>query len=160
MERPHAIISTLRGKMKRDRTIKRADYGIDAPGVVRGLFIVGILLLIASILSIWLMLVGLACLIFGSSMLWSSKVGKFRMRDRLIDSIEWQGDEKVLDVGCGHGLLLIAAAKRWAISARYFSCIVRRDCVNDVVACSAGITKLATTKPGSIPTVRSSSAAR
>jgi ubiquinone/menaquinone biosynthesis C-methylase UbiE len=44
-------------------------------------------------------------------MLWSSKVGKLRARDELIDSIPWRGDEQVLDVGCGRGLLLIAAAK-------------------------------------------------
>jgi arsenite methyltransferase len=104
---------------------KHADYGIDAPGVVRGLLIGGAIALIvgsivsrasqstlADIVSIWMIFVGLACLGSASIMLWSSKVGKFRMRDRLIDSIKWRGNEKVLDVGCGHGLLLIAAAKR------------------------------------------------
>jgi ubiquinone/menaquinone biosynthesis C-methylase UbiE len=34
-----------------------------------------------------------------------------RARDALIDAIPWRGDEQVLDVGCGRGLLLIAAAK-------------------------------------------------
>jgi ubiquinone/menaquinone biosynthesis C-methylase UbiE len=34
------------------------------------------------------------------------------VRDKLLNSISWQGDEKVLDVGCGHGLMLIGAAKR------------------------------------------------
>jgi ubiquinone/menaquinone biosynthesis C-methylase UbiE len=33
-------------------------------------------------------------------------------RDRLLDGIPWRGDELVLDVGCGRGLLLIGAAKR------------------------------------------------
>jgi arsenite methyltransferase len=42
----------------------------------------------------------------------SSYYGKFRARDRLLDSLYLRGDETVLDVGCGHGLLLIAAAKR------------------------------------------------
>jgi ubiquinone/menaquinone biosynthesis C-methylase UbiE len=45
-------------------------------------------------------------------MLWSSRVGKLGIRDRLLDSIALRGDEKVLDVGCGRGLLLIGAAKR------------------------------------------------
>ncbi len=42
----------------------------------------------------------------------SSFVGKFRERDRLLDGLQLKGDETVLDVGCGHGLLLIGAAQR------------------------------------------------
>lgn len=34
------------------------------------------------------------------------------MRERVIDAIALQGNERVLDVGCGRGLLLVAAAKR------------------------------------------------
>jgi SAM-dependent methyltransferase len=45
-------------------------------------------------------------------MFWGSKVGKLQLRDRVIASIPWRGNEMVLDVGCGHGLMLIAAAKR------------------------------------------------
>jgi ubiquinone/menaquinone biosynthesis C-methylase UbiE len=45
-------------------------------------------------------------------MVWTSKVGKLRARDRLLDTIPWRGDEMVLDVGPGRGLLLIGAAKR------------------------------------------------
>jgi arsenite methyltransferase len=71
------------------------DYGIDGPGAVAGLVIVG----------------GL-CLTAAAAMLWSSKVGKLRARDELIRTIPWRGDETVLDVGCGRGLLLIAVAKR------------------------------------------------
>jgi arsenite methyltransferase len=33
------------------------------------------------------------------------------MRDRLLSQLPWRGDEQVLDVGCGSGLLLIGAAK-------------------------------------------------
>jgi arsenite methyltransferase len=45
-------------------------------------------------------------------MMASSYYGKFRARNRLLDSLHLGGDEIVLHVGCGHGLLLIAAAKR------------------------------------------------
>ena len=39
-------------------------------------------------------------------------VGKFRARDALLNAVRGGGDEQVLDVGCGHGLMLIGAAKR------------------------------------------------
>ncbi len=45
-------------------------------------------------------------------MLFYSKVGKLSLRERLLDRIPWRGDEKVLDVGCGRGLLTVAVASR------------------------------------------------
>jgi arsenite methyltransferase len=42
------------------------------------------------------------------------KVGKFRHRDFMLGMHAWRGDEQVLDVGCGRGLLLAGAAKRIA----------------------------------------------
>jgi arsenite methyltransferase len=42
----------------------------------------------------------------------SSRAGKLAGRDRVLDDLPWRGDESVLDVGCGRGLLLIGAAKR------------------------------------------------
>ena len=41
-------------------------------------------------------------------MLLSSRFGKLRARDRLLDALALRGDEVVLDVGCGHGLMLSA----------------------------------------------------
>ena len=48
----------------------------------------------------------------GCFMLYFSKVEKLRERDKLLDLVEWSGQERVLDVGCGRGLMLIGAAKR------------------------------------------------
>ncbi len=45
-------------------------------------------------------------------MVWSSRVGKVRVAGPLLDSFPWTGAERVLDVGCGRGLLLIGAARR------------------------------------------------
>ena len=42
----------------------------------------------------------------------AARFGKIRERERLLDFISWRGDEKVLDVGCGRGLLLVGAARR------------------------------------------------
>jgi arsenite methyltransferase len=67
----------------------------------------------------WIVALGALVLLYGiifaatsGLMVRSSRVGKFRLRDRLLDGLRLKGDETVLDVGCGHGLLLIGAAKR------------------------------------------------
>jgi arsenite methyltransferase len=107
---------------------KLPDYGIDAPTVVRNNAVGGILAWVASV---GLFIVfrrsspdfaqsialngGIGGTIFvalAAFMFWSSKIGKFRIRDKLLDSISWRGNEQVLDVGCGRGLALIGAAHR------------------------------------------------
>jgi len=45
-------------------------------------------------------------------MLHYSISGKLRLRDLLLHSLSWNGHERVLDVGCGRGLLLVGAARR------------------------------------------------
>ena len=105
------------------QTRLRPDYGIDAPGVVRNLLIAGSIALLVSVLSYsgvlpWrglersLAPMTVACLGMGSYMYFSSKYGKVREREWLLDLISWRGDETVLDVGCGLGVMLIGAAKR------------------------------------------------
>lgn len=102
----------------------KADYGLDAPGTVRKMLVRGgvltalaIIIYIANgssgraITSIFAS-IGITFLIVGVVMIWSSRVGKLRMRDQILNALPWRGDEKVLDVGCGLGLLLIGAAKR------------------------------------------------
>jgi ubiquinone/menaquinone biosynthesis C-methylase UbiE len=109
---------------------KRPDYGVDAPVVLRRLFAIGatgLILGTASVFAIklagvkWLRLVlptlfgsGVGFTVTASVSLWASKIGKLRFRDKIIQSIAWRGDEQVLDVGCGHGLFLLAAAKELA----------------------------------------------
>ncbi|MFZ0333355.1 MAG: class I SAM-dependent methyltransferase [Candidatus Acidiferrales bacterium] len=106
----------------------KPDYGLDAPGVFRGLLIGGLAAAIAGfLLARWALgghsvsLIGLGfaiqntgigCLIGAAMMFASSRYGKLRVRDRLLRGLNLRGDEAVLDVGCGHGLLLIGAAKR------------------------------------------------
>jgi len=104
------------------------DYGLDAPRIVRSMFsraawIIGIALVLyvvnhsqypgpAARMCGVLALIGLIFLAIGAGMIWSSRVAKLRLRDQLCDSLQLRGDERVLDVGCGRGLLAIAAAKR------------------------------------------------
>ncbi|MFO1029660.1 MAG: class I SAM-dependent methyltransferase [Planctomycetota bacterium] len=113
----------------------RPDYGLDAPGVVRNLALVAVvgLLLAAGIFVGFLPRVlhipvgansfdlellgitlgpGLPCGVVAFAMWWGSRFGKLRARDQLLDAAPWRGDEVVLDVGCGAGLMLVGAAKR------------------------------------------------
>jgi arsenite methyltransferase len=103
----------------------KPDYGIDAPGVVRNLIVIGVTLLLAAyflpVLHIGpvdfrlrptALATGSVCVLEGLLMIFYAKYGKFRHRDRMLDLIAWKGNETVLDVGTGRGLLMIGAAKR------------------------------------------------
>lgn len=104
--------------------MKKADYGVDAPGVIRNLSItsiIGFLLPVffplikigqANIDTSGFIWMGIAC---GAMAVWMfvySKYRKLRHRDRILKMVAWKGDEMVLDVGTGRGLLLIGAAKK------------------------------------------------
>ncbi|MDQ6654933.1 MAG: class I SAM-dependent methyltransferase [Verrucomicrobiota bacterium] len=107
---------------------ERINYGLDAPEVVQRLALFGAAALTIGLVAAhfsgtsqsgWLRQVagsgqGTGIMLLGVSavMLWGSKFGKLRLRDATIRRLHWRGDEQVLDVGCGHGLMLIAAAKR------------------------------------------------
>jgi arsenite methyltransferase len=103
----------------------KPDYGVDAPNVMRNLFLSGALciLLVFATPRVWhigpvdlqfhypLAWTGSFLLLEGFLFLLYVKFGKFRHRDFMLAMHSWRGDEKVLDVGCGRGLLLAGAAK-------------------------------------------------
>ena len=106
---------------------EKPDYGVDAPGLMRFFLGAGTLALAASLslarflhaqnavaLAAIFILAALACYLMGMGclMLYGSKVTKVVERESLLDQIPWRGDENVLDVGCGRGLMLIGAARR------------------------------------------------
>ncbi|MBS4728738.1 class I SAM-dependent methyltransferase [Mycobacterium sp. SM1] len=43
---------------------------------------------------------------------YATRVGKFVVWDRVLDDLRLRGDETLLDLGCGRGAVLLAAAKR------------------------------------------------
>jgi SAM-dependent methyltransferase len=105
---------------------QRADYGIDAPGVVRAHIVFGALLaLFAAIgsalpkpnpipgsVNLGVAVAAAVLLFYAAVMLASSLVGKKRVRDRLVSALALSGSERVLDAGCGRGLGLIGCAKK------------------------------------------------
>lgn len=111
-------------------TATRTDYGIDAPAVMRNLFLFGTLCLLFGIFAPSPLHIGPISLV-SQSFLWPAgfllaeaflfllyvKYGKFRHRDFILGMHTWRGDENVLDVGCGRGLLLAGAAKRIAAAS-------------------------------------------
>ena len=101
---------------------KKASYGIDAPIVVRNLFLFALAAACLSVFSFWIdpqpwfwmtFLIS-AAVLFGCGCwrLYGTLVAKPKAALRLLDGLEFQGNEQVLDLGCGRGLLLIEAAKR------------------------------------------------
>lgn len=108
--------------------IKTPDYGQDMPGIIIAAII---LFVIFGALAIWqytqfslsnknpalVMLIILALLSAMSlamavSGIWSSRYGKLILREKTLNLLYFKGDENILDLGCGKGLLLIEAAKR------------------------------------------------
>jgi SAM-dependent methyltransferase len=106
----------------------KPDYGVDAPSVLRNLFLIGAACILLAVfaparlhlgpinfkLTPMFVLTGGFLLLEGLLFLLYVKYGKFRHRDFMLSLHPWRGDENVLDVGCGRGLLLAGAAKRIA----------------------------------------------
>ena len=104
----------------------RPDYGVDAPGVVLRFVIVAFVGMIFAVAAPFLVkerdlalriasmgcTTAIWCSVCASVMVWGSRVGKLRLRDRILAGLALRGDEQVLDVGCGRGLMLLGAAKK------------------------------------------------
>lgn len=102
------------------------NYGLDAPPVVAGFYLSALTAFFAFLVILFapfqmnaLMLIGALVFLFislymlvnGSMMVYSSKVGKIRLTQTVIKTLNLKGDETILDVGCGRGLYAIEIAK-------------------------------------------------
>jgi arsenite methyltransferase len=111
-----------------NQSAARIDYGLDGPPIVRNFFLIGSGFVLAGMIAYFLLaaaapglalsgliiglMAGLPALLSAVIMVRSSQLGKLKQGERLMDLVNLRGDEHVLDVGCGRGLLMIAAAKR------------------------------------------------
>ncbi len=105
----------------------KPDYGLDAPHWFYLWLYTGL-----SGSALWLLLnhfraprlvragVGAAALwglITTPFFVFSSRVLKLQEADHMIDVLTWRGDERVLDVGCGRGVLLVKAAQHLTVGS-------------------------------------------
>ena len=104
--------------------MNKVNYGVDAPGIMRNLLLVGGLVLAGGIIlpvftevvilkyiGYVLIVAGAVFFFLGVAMFAYSVKGKYRTRDLMLSKIKWTGNEMVLDVGTGQGMLMNGAAK-------------------------------------------------
>jgi arsenite methyltransferase len=99
---------------------RRGEYGIDAPSVPLWLgagavtaiagFFIGSVLAIPTV-AIPAVNIGLALAASVADYLYASRFGKFAVWAELLLSLNLRGDERVLDLGCGRGAVLLTVAK-------------------------------------------------
>jgi arsenite methyltransferase len=104
--------------------MNKANYGFDAPAIMRSLIIFGFTIPIIGFLisffttniilhytSYLIIFIGFILLVLGTSMYVYGIKGKYRMSSFIMSKIDWKGNETVLDIGTGRGLYMISAAK-------------------------------------------------
>jgi arsenite methyltransferase len=100
---------------------KRADYGFDAPGAAFGLGVAAVAFLIWTVLSVisgsgyWALFPLVWAVYFGlstASFVYTTRRGKFQVWRELLAGVGLAGDERVVDLGCGRGAVLLLAARR------------------------------------------------
>jgi arsenite methyltransferase len=109
----------------------KASYGIDAPRMGLAMLAIVTVVLVASIFfhsSQNAFVHGISSIGFSVAptgivliilIILYVKVEKFRHRDRMLNMLNWKGNEQVLDIGTGRGLLMIGAAKRLTTGKSY-----------------------------------------
>ncbi len=100
---------------------RRGEYGFDAP-YVPGFMMLGSLplwfgavqaLLRGDAVGVATMGLSAGFLVFcAGTFIFTTRTGKFRVWNELLAGLSLRGDEKVLDVGCGRGAVLLLAAER------------------------------------------------
>src|SRR3954452_2844931 len=95
---------------------RRGSYGIDAPfapALLAGLVIFyAVLAIVTGRARFWLP--AAFALAVGAWYLYSTLRGKFVVWAGLLDRLGLRGDERILDLGCGRGAVLLMAAQRLA----------------------------------------------
>jgi arsenite methyltransferase len=92
---------------------RKGSYGLDAPYLLPIPVVLIAINLVNAVASrtVWpLVPAALIAACMGCG-LYASRRGKFVVWDRLLDQLPWRGDERILDLGCGRGAVLLLAAQ-------------------------------------------------
>ena len=114
MHESHPPSATSQAKSPIRKSRRNGSYGIDAPyllPVLGALLAANVLHGVASG-SLWPFVGALAVLACAACGTYTSLRGKFFAWDELLDRLKLGGDERVLDLGCGRGAVLLLAAQR------------------------------------------------
>ncbi len=102
-------------------TRERADYGFDSPYVPIFLCGWGALLIVGGIVLLVTigprpatvpLAIGLFTLLSGLSFVYTTRRGKLAVWTELLAALPFDGDETIVDLGCGRGAVLVRAARR------------------------------------------------
>ena len=100
---------------------QRGDYGYDAPYALVIFAVLGTVFAISTWVSWWnqqsrLVLIMAFYAVFflanAASFFYTTRRGKFHVWNQILDKLQLRGDERILDMGCGRGAVLIAVGKR------------------------------------------------
>lgn len=101
---------------------RRGDYGYDAPYALVGFALACAACAVAALFFWWTGHARRPTILFAcyaafflanaASFFYTTRRGKFDVWDRLLDDLHLRGDEELLDLGCGRGAVLTAAARR------------------------------------------------
>src|SRR5262249_38999395 len=99
---------------ERVTTQRHGSYGIDAPYAPAFMAVMTVIVLVMAIISgHWQTFVPVTFLLAVLGFyLHSTLRGKFVVWADLLDQLHLQGDERILDIGCGRGAVLLMAAQR------------------------------------------------
>ncbi len=107
----------------------KAGFGVDQPGALIQLVAAGMIMIVTgfvvastvfrsdaalgTVFLVGMPVAGAMILAVTASIYWSNRLGKPREIVNVMKEIPWGGSEVAVDVGCGRGLMMIDAAKRF-----------------------------------------------
>ncbi|WP_158885712.1 class I SAM-dependent methyltransferase [Amycolatopsis anabasis] len=103
------------------RAGRKGTYGIDAPYVPFGYFAGALIALVFGIVflvtdgiggALAPLIIAVVLVVLGGTYLHATRRGKFEIWSDALNDLALGGDERVLDLGCGRGAVLLAAARR------------------------------------------------